>query len=131
MSRQVVRDTTPEVRVRQALHALGLGYRIHRVVLPGLRRRADIVFAGARVAVFVDGCFWHGCSEHKGTPRSNSAWWAQKIALNRKRDADTDERLRSAGWISIRVWEHEDPGDAAERIAQMVGDRREALASAS
>jgi DNA mismatch endonuclease (patch repair protein) len=124
MSRQAVKDTAPEKLIRQELRKLGVGYRIHRRPLPGLRRSADIVFVGSRVAVFVDGCFWHGCPDHKGMPRTNEAWWAAKIARNRARDAETDECLRHAGWVSIRVWEHEEPRKAAERIARVVRDRR-------
>ena len=131
MSRQAVRDTAPEVQVRRALRRLGLGYRLHRSVVPGVRRSADIVFLGARVAVFVDGCFWHGCAEHKGMPRSNATWWAEKIARNQARDADTDQRLRNAGWLSLRVWEHEEPADAAERIAQIVRARRNDYAASA
>jgi DNA mismatch endonuclease, patch repair protein len=127
MSRQAVRDTTPERKLRQALRTLGLGYRLHRNVITGLRRSADIVFIGARVAVFVDGCFWHGCPDHKGMPRSNAEWWAEKIARNRARDTDTDERLHAAGWISVRVWEHESPEEAARRIAGIVRQRRSRL----
>jgi len=74
--------------------------------------------------VFVDGCFWHGCPHHKGMPRSNAAWWADKIARNRTRDAETDRQLRAAGWISVRIWEHDEPGAAALRIADLVHRRR-------
>jgi DNA mismatch endonuclease (patch repair protein) len=84
--------------------------------LPTLRREADIVFRGAKVAVFVNGCFWHGCEEHATWPKSNAAWWRAKIESNRRRDNDTDGELRRAGWIPVRVWEHEDPGEAAVRI---------------
>jgi len=124
MSRQAVRDTQPEISLRRALHQQGFRYRIHRRVLPEVRRSADIVFVGARVAVFVDGCFWHGCPDHKGMPRNNSSWWADKIARNRERDADTDARLRTAGWEPIRVWEHEDSDAAARRIADALRRRR-------
>lgn len=125
MSRQAVRNTEPELCLRRALHELGLGYRLHRQVLPDVRRSADIVFVGPQVAVFVDGCFWHGCEQHKGTPRSNAAWWAQKISRNRERDAETDARFKKAGWLPVRVWEHEDPAIAAKRIARLVRDRRD------
>jgi DNA mismatch endonuclease, patch repair protein len=123
MSRQAVRDTTPEMNLRRELSALGLRYRLHRSVVPELRRSADIVFVRARVAVFVDGCFWHGCAEHKSVPRANAEWWTQKIARNKERDTETDDRLRAAGWIPLRVWEHEDPESAAERVAGIVADR--------
>jgi len=90
-----------------------------------MRRSADVVFIGARVAVFVDGCFWHGCPEHKGKPQNNASWWADKIARNRARDVDTDRRLCNAGWQPVRVWEHDDPEAAARRIARIVLARRE------
>jgi DNA mismatch endonuclease (patch repair protein) len=124
MSRQAVMDTAPERLLRQELRKLGFGYRLHRRPLPALRRSADIVFVGARVAVFVDGCFWHGCPDHKGMPQSNAAWWTEKIARNRERDSETDECLREAGWVSVRIWEHEDPIPAAARIGRIVKLRR-------
>ncbi|MGA4683564.1 very short patch repair endonuclease [Micromonospora sp. AB353] len=114
------RDTRPEIALRSAVHALGLRYRVDRQPLSGLRRRADLVFAGPRVAVFVDGCFWHGCPEHYRPSTRNSDFWSGKIEGNRKRDAETNERLRAAGWTVIRVWEHEDPQHAAKRIAKIV-----------
>jgi len=81
------------------------------------------VFPGPRVAVFVDGCFWHGCPEHASWPKANAQWWRVKIEANRRRDRDTDERLTRAGWEVVRVWEHEDPGQAAGRIAVVVAAR--------
>jgi DNA mismatch endonuclease (patch repair protein) len=91
--------------------------------LPNLRRRADLLFARARVAVFIDGCFWHGCPEHGTWPRANAAWWREKIDSNRRRDADTDRRLEEAGWLVVRVWEHDDPVDAAGAIEEAVRAR--------
>lgn len=121
---QRTRDTAPEVAVRKALHALGLRYRVDRAPLRGLRRRADIVFGAARVAVYVDGCFWHGCPEH-GNPRpaSNGQYWSTKIAGNRARDEDTDRRLAAAGWAVVRAWEHEPVADVAARVATTVRTR--------
>ncbi len=118
------RDTGPELALRASLRALGFGYRVDAPPLPGLRRRADIVFLGARVAVFCDGCYWHGCPEHYRPSRANSDFWSSKIDGNRARDRDTDDRLSDAGWVSIRVWEHEDPNEAADRIADVVIARR-------
>jgi DNA mismatch endonuclease (patch repair protein) len=93
--------------------------------LPGLpRRRADVVFTRVQVAVFVDGCFWHMCPLHRTMPQRNGAWWAQKLARNVARDKDTDERLREAGWEVVRVWEHEDPFEAADRVVALVTARR-------
>ncbi|MCO1616640.1 very short patch repair endonuclease [Micromonospora sp. CPM1] len=114
------RDTRPEMTLRSAVHALGLRYRVDRQPLAGLRRKADLVFAGPRVAVFVDGCFWHGCPEHYRPSNRNSEFWSNKIEGNRDRDAQTDEKLAAAGWTVIRVWEHDDPHQAASRIAQAV-----------
>ena len=118
------RDTAAEIAVRHLLHARGLRYRVDREVLPGIRRRADIVFVTARVAVFVDGCFWHSCPRHRTSPKANAAWWAAKLAENRRRDAHTNRRLRNAGWHVVRVWEHEAPSKAAARIVTIVRARR-------
>ncbi|MBW3669810.1 MAG: very short patch repair endonuclease [Actinobacteria bacterium] len=123
MSRQRSRDTDPERALRSSLHRRGLRYRLHRRPVPGLRRQADIVFGPARVAVFVDGCFWHCCPEHTTSPKSNAAWWSAKLAANVARDRDTDEQLAVAGWAVVRVWEHEDPVAAAARVAQVVRSR--------
>lgn len=119
------RDTRPELAVRSAAHALGLRYRVGVSPLPGLRRTADLVFTRARVAVFVDGCFWHGCPEHHRPARQHSEFWTAKIQGNITRDADTDARLRAAGWRVIRIWEHEPATAAAARIKEMVTQTRE------
>lgn len=117
MVRQAPRDTRPEIALRRALHASGARYRVDAPLpLPGVRRRADVLFSRARLAIFVDGCFWHGCPAHGTAPRANASWWREKLARNRARDRDTDTRLRDAGWTVIRVWEHEDAGVAAARI---------------
>ena len=100
MQVQRTRDTAPELALRRLLHAAGLRYRVDRPPLPGLRRRADLVFGPARVAVYVDGCFWHGCPQHGTRPKANTDWWDAKLAGNRARDADTDRRLTDAGWFS-------------------------------
>lgn len=123
------RDTRPELALRRHVHALGLRYRVHRRPLPTLRRTADLVFIAARVAVFVDGCFWHGCPEHHVPSKSSARWWADKVAGNRARDVDTDRRLREAGWTALRVWEHEDPQQAALRVSEAVTEARQRLAS--
>jgi DNA mismatch endonuclease (patch repair protein) len=114
------RDTAAEIALRRVLHARGLRYRIDREILAGMRRRADVVFVTAKVAVFVDGCFWHSCPRHKTSPKANAAWWAAKLAENRRRDFHTNRRLRGAGWHVERVWEHEVPAAAAARIARVV-----------
>jgi DNA mismatch endonuclease, patch repair protein len=124
MQRQRTRDTAPELQLRRALHAAGLRYRVDAPPLPGLRRRADLVFRPAKVAVFVDGCFWHGCPQHGGrTPHANPAYWTQKMRRNRERDADTDRRLHDAGWLVLRIWEHEDISEAAAAVAEAVRGR--------
>ncbi len=126
MSRQRSRDTDVEVALRKLLHASGLRYRVHRRPVKGVRREADIVFGPARVAVFVDGCFWHGCPEHATWPKNNAEFWRTKIEGNRTRDRDTDTRLADAGWLAVRVWEHESPVEAAVRIGVLVQSRRDA-----
>lgn len=123
MRAQRRRDTEIERSLRSELHRQGLRFRVHVQPIAGLRREVDVVFSRARVAVFVDGCFWHGCPEHATWPKRNAKWWREKIERNRARDADTNERLKEGGWISLRVWEHEDPEEAATRIARLVRER--------
>ncbi len=118
------RDTSPELALRRLLHAAGLRYRVSTRPLAEVRRTADLVFRPALVAVFVDGCFWHGCPDHGSSPKTNSDYWTPKLARNAERDRETDELLDKAGWISVRVWEHEDPHEAATRIEALVLDRR-------
>lgn len=118
------RDTSCEMEIRSLLHAAGLRYRVDARPLPEWRRRADLVFPRVRTAVFIDGCFWHGCPDHRALPKANASWWRAKIARNRERDAETDERLQAAGWTVLRIWEHEDPAEAAARIAEVVRQRR-------
>lgn len=115
------RDTEPELAVRRALHARGLRFFVHRRPLPELRREADIVFPRARIAVFIDGCFWHGCPDH-GTKMAgpNEWYWPDKIARNRNRDNDTNAQLQAAGWLCFRVWEHDDAEVVAQRIEAAV-----------
>ena len=114
------RDTAPELALRRVLHAAGLRYRVGFPV-PGQRRRTiDVAFTRAQVAVFVDGCFWHGCPEHGTQPRSNSAWWTTKLSANQARDRDTDRVLAESGWTVLRIWEHEDPAVAADQIRAVV-----------
>lgn len=116
------RDTQPELAVRSAVHALGLRYRVGVRPVPGIRRTADLVFTRAKVAVFVDGCFWHGCPKHHRPARRNTEFWTTKIGGNVARDTDTDNRLTLAGWRVVRVWEHEQAADAAVRIEAIVRD---------
>ncbi|MFF0749013.1 very short patch repair endonuclease [Streptomyces sp. NPDC004267] len=121
------RDTKPERLLRHLLHAQGLRYRVAAKPLPGLRRTADIVFRPAKVAVFVDGCYWHGCPEHYVPPKTNPGYWSGKVAGNVARDRDTDRRLSDAGWIVLRFWEHESPEDCASTVLNAVLDRRKRL----
>lgn len=115
MHRQRRRDTEPELALRSALHRAGLRFRVD-YPLPGLRRRGDIVFPRQRIVVFVDGCFWHGCPEHATWPKANAAWWRAKIEANFARDRDTDVRLAQAGWVIVRIWEHEQSERAAAEV---------------
>jgi DNA mismatch endonuclease (patch repair protein) len=111
------------MELRRALHRSGLRYRVDLAPIPGLRSRADIVFPRARVAVFVDGCFWHCCPLHGTVPKANQAWWFAKLATNRERDAAVTLRLAHAGWKSIRIWEHQDPESVARDVARLVRSR--------
>lgn len=121
MSTQRRRDTEPELALRRELHRRGLRYFVHRRPIPHLRREADIVFPRAKVAVFVDGCFWHGCPEHGRQNTGLNGWyWPQKIGMNQARDRETNQHLRKDGWQPIRIWEHEDMGIAASGIHQVV-----------
>ncbi|WSS10347.1 very short patch repair endonuclease [Microbispora sp. NBC_01189] len=115
------RDTKPELALRRAVHALGLRYRVAIRPVKSVRRTADIVFTKAKVAVFLDGCFWHGCPLHHTVAVTNAGFWAQKVRRTRERDAETDQLLKEAGWRVLRVWEHEDPADAAKRVAVLLG----------
>lgn len=123
MRAQRSRDTGPELAVRAALRAAGLtGYRLHRRVEGPAR--PDVAFVGLRIAVFVDGCWWHDCPEHRRPSLTNAGWWARKLAGNRARDARQDAALIAAGWCVIRVWEHDDPARAAAITATAVRLRR-------
>jgi DNA mismatch endonuclease (patch repair protein) len=118
------RNTSAEFVLRRELHARGLRYRIHVPVLAKPRRVADVTFIRLRVAVFVDGCFWHGCPEHGTWPRQNAEFWRAKILANQERDRDTNERLRAQGWTVVRVWAHESSCKAASRVARIVRARK-------
>lgn len=124
MSRQASRDTAPEVAVRRLLHAAGYRFRVNARV-PGMPRRTiDIAFTRAKVAVMIDGCFWHGCPVHATRPKANAQWWREKLDRNMARDQETTEHLAAAGWSVLRFWEHEAPGSAAEVVAAAVDRRR-------
>ena len=123
------RDTAPEVALRRLLHARGLRYRIATRPLPSVRRTADLVFRPSKVAVFVDGCFWHRCPVHATDPKTNSDYWKPKLERNVERDRETDRLLAESGWLSIRIWEHEDPRKAAQRVVRIVRSRRKPLST--
>jgi DNA mismatch endonuclease, patch repair protein len=114
------RDTKPERALRSAVHALGLRYRVNARPLKAVRRTADLVFTKAKVAVFLDGCFWHGCPEHHTVAATNASFWSEKVETNRRRDRDTDAKLAEVGWTVVRVWEHEDPTESALRVEAAV-----------
>lgn len=118
------RDTPAELALRRELHRRGFRYRVDFRPVQELRRRADIVFQHEKVAVFCDGCYWHGCPQHGTWPKANGAWWRDKIAANQQRDIDTNSSLESKGWLVIRVWEHEQASDAADRVVTSILDRR-------
>jgi DNA mismatch endonuclease (patch repair protein) len=108
------KNTVPELALRRELHRMGLRYRIDARPIPALPRRADIVFRGSKVAVFVDGRFWHRCPEHGTLPKSNVAFWETKLTRNVERDRESDEALILAGWLVVRVWEHDISAQAAQ-----------------
>ncbi len=114
------KDTGAEMALRRAMHRNGLRYRVDYEVLKKPRRVADIAFPGRRIAIFVDGCFWHGCPEHASWPKRNADFWRQKIEANRRRDIDTNERLKDLGWTVLRFWSHEPPDAAAHVVMQAI-----------
>lgn len=116
MRRQRSSDTEAEWAVRRALFSLGLRYRKHYPVPGRPRRSIDIAFPGRRIAVFIDGCFWHGCALHKNVPKSNEAWWYAKLEQNKQRDAETSRLLADQGWLVLRFWEHDGVADVVEVI---------------
>ncbi len=118
------RDTAPEKALRFLLHKKGLRYRIDVKPVKELNSRADIVFRSVKVAIFVDGCFWHGCPIHGTQAKANARFWRNKIEQNQKRDLNTTKLLKQAGWKVIRIWEHQNPAIAAERIDRVVGKRK-------
>ena len=112
--------TAAEVAIRRELFRRGLRYREDFKVLTKPRRVADMTFPRQRIAIFVDGCFWHGCPDHATWPKRNAEFWRQKIKANRRRDVNTNLRLRELGWTVLRFWEHEDAKHAANVIEQHV-----------
>jgi DNA mismatch endonuclease (patch repair protein) len=124
MKRVRRRDTAPELRLRSELHRRGLRYRVDAPVSCLPRKRVDIVFSPARLAVYVDGCFWHSCPAHGQIPRANREWWSEKLAAVRRRDVEATTALEAAGWGVLRFWEHEDPVVAADAVVAALAARR-------
>jgi len=123
------RDTKAELAVRRLVHASGLRYRVNARPEQDLRRTADLLFTRAHVAVFIDGCYWHGCTEHFTMPATNLDYWSTKIGRNQARDLETTSRLEERGWLVLRFWEHEAPASVAERIGRTVRARRAAISA--
>lgn len=121
MKRQRRRDTAAEMALRRELFKRGLRYRVDLKVVG--RRSIDVAFTRRKVAVFVDGCFWHRCPIHGTLPKANRAWWIEKLSANVRRDRSADAELEALGWLVIRVWEHEDVEAAADRIEVAVRAR--------
>jgi DNA mismatch endonuclease, patch repair protein len=118
-------DTKPELALRSALHALGYRYRKDfRLDLPARRVRPDIAFTGRKVAVFIDGCFWHACPDHGSQPKNNEWYWSPKLARNVERDRAADAALAQAGWTVVRLWEHVPVAEAVAQVIAAVGDPR-------
>lgn len=127
MAKVSQKGTDAEIALRRELYRRGLRYRVDYEVLRKPRRVADVVFPRLKIAIFVDGCFWHGCPEHATWPKQNAEFWRQKIEANRLRDADTNSRLLDIDWTVLRFWEHESPSGAAETVAEtvaMAGSKR-------
>lgn len=118
------RDTAPEKALRSLLHKKGLRFRVDEKPIKELNRKADIVFRSAKIAVFVDGCFWHGCLLHGTQAKANAEFWENKIRQNKERDEDTNKRLNKAGWKVVRVWEHEEPEKISNKIYRIVRQRQ-------
>ena len=114
------RDTGPELRLRRKLHSMGLRFRVGLRIAENRRRSIDIAFTRQRIAIFVDGCFWHGCPVHSRATKSNSEFWRDKIRRNQSRDVDTNALLEAGGWTVLRYWEHEDFESAAQQIYEAV-----------
>lgn len=130
MSRQRSNNTQPELLIRRILHSRGIRYRVNAVPEPGLKCKPDIAWRGLRLAVFIDGCFWHSCPQHATRPKANEEWWAQKLDGNVKRDRRTDAELADRGWTVLRFWEHEEPSAVADAICVTLTQLRKQAAAA-
>lgn len=119
--------TKAELLLQQALDSMGFKYKVNASVIPNSTRKADIIFLKEKIVVFVDGCFWHGCPLHGTKAKANAEFWYLKIKANKRRDKDTNRKLEKEGWLVIRVWEHEDPKEAAAKIADLVREKRKQI----
>lgn len=124
------RDTKPELAIRSQIHKAGLRYAIDSRPEPELNRRADLVFRKVKVAVYVHGCFWHGCQKHYSKPRTNRQFWVEKVKKNRRRDVDTLQYLKRKGWEVLIFWEHQDSSHCSQKIIRTVRTKK-ALVKAS
>jgi DNA mismatch endonuclease, patch repair protein len=128
MSRNRRRDTRPELALRSSLHKRGIRFRVdHTVRVDAISVRPDVVFTRWRVAVFVDGCFWHVCPAHGNIPARNRDYWVPKLERNVARDRRVDAALAGAGWRVVRAWEHEDPLNVAQRVTDQLDAARRAV----
>jgi DNA mismatch endonuclease, patch repair protein len=127
MSKARRRDTKPELDLRHILHARGMRYRVNFPVPNMPRRTIDVAFPRARLAVFVDGCFWHNCPVHGSLPRSNTDWWGTKFEVNLRRDQDTDDCLARTGWTPLRFWEHGNPTSMADVVQDVLRTNRQCV----
>jgi DNA mismatch endonuclease (patch repair protein) len=125
MARIGSRDTKPEITLRKRLWADGFRYRVHSA-LPG---RPDIAISKTRLAIFVDGCFWHGCPDHYRPPSTNSSYWRQKRSRNEDRDRRVDRELHRTGWTVVRIWEHEVKTDLDRVISRIQEAHLDAVAA--
>lgn len=121
MSRMPRTSSRPELALRRSLHAKGVRFRLHRKDLPGT---PDIVLPSARLAVFVDGCFWHRCPDHAVIPKNNRPWWIEKFDGNVERDRRKDRELREMGWLPVHLWEHMSAEEMAEQVIELWRERR-------
>jgi len=117
-------DTGPEIRLRSLVHKAGLRYAIDVRPEADINRRADLVFRAAKVAVFVNGCFWHGCPKHYSSPKSNKRYWSEKVRRNRARDVETRFLLKRRGWRVLVFWEHQPAQSCSERVVSVVSERK-------
>lgn len=125
------RNTGPELALRRAVHARGLRYFVNRRPVKSIRRTADMVFPTAHVAVFLDGCFWHGCPDHHTVAKTNAFYWADKVKSNQDRDAETDSLLTAEGWTVLRIWEHVPTDEAAGLVQEALKSQQRQLKQGS